>query len=264
MRLLLALIASIVAATASDAHFTMLLPESQSAKKGEPVTIVYQWGHPFEHQLFDASPPDRVEMITPHGTTQLVTKSLKKISVLGEGKGVAAYQLRFTPEQRGDYTFIVRTPPIWMPEDREFLQDAAKVVVHVQAQKGWDALDRDAFQIVPLTRPYGIAAGMVFRAQVLRPAGFGDPRGTKRMPEAGLTVFTERYHPEPPKTLPPDELITFTSKTDPSGTVTTSLPSGGWWCIAAQRDAGVRQYEGKDYPVRERVILWVYASEAAK
>ena len=26
-------------------------------KKGEAVTVLYQWGHPFEHQLFDAPSP---------------------------------------------------------------------------------------------------------------------------------------------------------------------------------------------------------------
>ena len=84
------------------------------------------------------------------------------------------------------------------------------------------------------------------------------------MPQAGLPVFIERFNTRPPKTLPPDELITFISKTDPNGVVTCTLPTAGWWCLAAQRDGGLRQHEGKDYPVRKRVILWIYVNEAAK
>jgi cobalt/nickel transport protein len=260
-RFLLVVLLSIAATQPAAAHFTMLLPQSLVTKKGEPVTIVYQWGHPFEHQLFDAQLPEQLRVITPDGTSRLLSKSLEKISVPGEGKDATAYRLRFTPEERGDYTFIVSTPPIWMAEEQEFLQDTAKVVVHVQAQKGWDVAENGRFQIVPLTRPYGITAGMVFRARV--PDGRA-ARGGTPMPQDGLIVFSERYNPQPPKMLPPDELITFTSKTDPSGVLALTLPTSGWWCVAAQRDAGRRQYQGKDYPLRQRVILWVYVNETAK
>src|SRR5262249_811703 len=49
------------------AHFHMLLPQATSVKRGEPVTIVYQWGHPFEHQLFDTPSPQGHSLRTPNG-----------------------------------------------------------------------------------------------------------------------------------------------------------------------------------------------------
>jgi cobalt/nickel transport protein len=259
-RFMLVMAATVSVGAPAEGHFTMLLPQSPTAKKGEPVSITYQWGHPFEHQLFDAPPPDRLQVIGPDGKSRPLSKSLEKITVKGEGKDVAAYQLRFTPKERGDYTFILNTPPIWMAEEREFLEDTVKVVLHVQAQKNWDAADDGHYQIVPLTRPYGLQAGMVLQARVLDQAAPGRSVAS----QAGLIVFIERYNPQPPKTLPSDELITFTTKTDPNGVVTCTLPSAGWWCIAAQRDAGRRQYEGKEYPVRQRVIFWVFVNEAAK
>ena len=57
----------------------------------------------------------------------------------GEGKKVTAYRLRFTPPQRGDFVFVLETPPIWMEEEEEFFQDTVKVVLHVKTQNGWDA-----------------------------------------------------------------------------------------------------------------------------
>ncbi len=54
-----------------------------------------------------------------------------------------------------------------MEEEQEFLEDSIKVVVHVQAQKGWDASAGDAIEIMPLTRPYGLQPGMVFQVQAL-------------------------------------------------------------------------------------------------
>src|SRR5207248_3223291 len=109
------------------------------------------------------------------------------------------YSLRFTPAHRGDYVFVLQTPPIWLEEDEVFVQDTVKVVLHVQAQKGWDAAVREDFEFTPLTRPYGLEPGMVFQAQLgARPSG----------PATGVPVEVERYNAAPPKELPPDEQIT--------------------------------------------------------
>ena len=175
------------------AHFNMLFPESASVKRGEPVTLIYQWGHPFEHQLFDAPKPERLLVLAPDGKKTDLTKSLEKIEKeTADKKKIAAYRLRFTPEQRGDYTFLLSTPPIWMKEDSEFLQDTVKVVLHVQTQKGWDAWFDEKLELSPLTRPYGLQAGMVFQAQALR-----EGKGL-----AGTHVEIERYNDKPPATLP--------------------------------------------------------------
>src|SRR5207244_11331129 len=105
-------------------------------------------------------------VVAPDGKRTELGKALEKTRVpAGDKKEVTAYRCRFTPEQRGDYTFILETPPIWMEEDQEFLQDTVKVILHVQAQKGWDADPDRQFRIVPLTRPYGLQPGAVFQAQ---------------------------------------------------------------------------------------------------
>jgi uncharacterized GH25 family protein len=237
------------------AHFNMLLPQAAAARRGEPVTLVYQWGHPYEHQLFDAPAPQGVVVVAPDGRKTDLGRALEKINLpAGDKKQVTAYRLRFTPDQRGDYLILLTTPPIWMEEDQEFLHDTAKVTVHVQAQKGWDAASGSAFEWVPLTRPYGLKPGMVFQAQVLAGA----------RPLAGSLVEIEQYHPATPERLPPDEHITRTARTDPNGVVTTTLPEPGWWCLTASRDGGRREHAGKDYPVRQRTTLWVYVDGAIR
>jgi cobalt/nickel transport protein len=246
--------------SSATAHFNMLLPSSASAKKGEVVTFTYQWGHPFEHQLFDAPQPVSVVVLSPDGKKTDLTKSLVKTTVPAEGKKVVAYQFKFTPEQRGDYVFLLQPPPIFMEEDGEFLQDVVKVVLHVQAQKGWDAAVRGEFEVLPLTRPYGLQPGMVFQALLEG----GGPTGTSPTPLkswSGVMVEVERYNTVAPKEMPPDEQITRTVKTDPKGVFAATLPEAGWWCLTAQRDGGAREREGKRYPVRHRSTLWVYVEE---
>jgi cobalt/nickel transport protein len=255
IRVAAALIVVVFLPSPALAHFNMLLPETASVKRGEPVTLIYQWGHPFEHQLFDAPAPQSVFMIGPDGKKTELTTALKPFSQpAGDQKKVTFYRLPFTPQERGDYRFILNTPAIWMEEDQEFLEDTVKVVLHVQAQQGWDAAAGLPLEVTPLTRPYGLQPGMVFQAQVTR--------DTK--PLAGALVEIERYNPVAPKKLPPDEHITRTARTDPNGIVTATLTEPGWWCLTAQHDNGQRSREGKNYPVRRRCTLWVFVDGAIR
>jgi cobalt/nickel transport protein len=250
--LILALFA--LPATRACAHYNMLLPASATAKKGEAVAFLYQWGHPFEHQLFEAPAPQSLIVLAPDGKSMDLGKTLEKVMLAStEGKKIGGFRFRFTPEQRGDYVFVLTTPPIWMAEEEEFFQDTVKVVLHVQAQKGWDAAG-DGFELVPLTRPYGLQAGMVFQAQARR--------GGK--PVAGALVEVERYNPTPPRELPPDEQITRSARTDPNGVVTATLAEPGWWCLTAQQDGGMREHDGKSYAVRLRSTHWVWVDNKGK
>jgi cobalt/nickel transport protein len=240
------------------AHFSMLLPESASVKKDEAVTILYQWGHPFEHQLFDAPPPERVYVVSPDGkrTDLLSTLDVFKHPT-GDGKQVLAYRLRFTPTARGDYVFVLRTRPIWMEEEGEYFEDTVKVVLHVQAQKGWDASAGEPLEIVPMTRPYGLEPGMVFQSQLQwRPPGMDTPVAPVTRP-----VEIEHYNTFPPRRLPPDEQVTRTARADANGVVTSTLTEAGWWCVTASRPHGKRDRDGKLRPVLERTTFWVFVDD---
>jgi uncharacterized GH25 family protein len=238
------------------AHYTMLLPERHSVKRGDEVTLLCQWGHPFEHQLFDAPAPEQLVVFAPDGQTTDLTKQLEKVVVVPTtgAKQVTAYRLRFKALERGDYIFMMNGAPIWMPEDELFYQDSVKVVLHVQAQKGWDAAVGSAFQLTPLTRPYGLQPGTVFQASI----------GPPSVSNTGRLVEIEHYNAKAPGSLPPDEHITRTVKTDPNGVATCTLTEPGWWCITTLRDGGKRAHESKAYPVRQRATLWVFVDELRK
>lgn len=248
------LAALLVSAREAAAHITMLLPDKASVKKGETVTVVYQFGHPFEHQLFDAPAPEMVLVYSPEGKKTDLTKTLEKIKLPGaDKKEVTAFRFRFTPEERGDYTFVLQTPPMWMEDDKEYVYDTAQVVLHVQAERGWDA-GHDFFALKPLTRPYGLEPGMVFQAQVQSPR--------ERKPVASVPVAIERYNAKPPKQLPPDEHITRTARADPNAVVTCTLTEAGWWSITATRSkAEIREIQGKQHPLTHRTTLWVWVDE---
>ena len=237
------------------AHFNMLLPQSASAKKGETQSILYQWGHPFEHQLFDAPQPQSLIVRAPDGKRLDLTDKLEKTSRKTGDKDTTVFQLRFTPELRGDYVFLLRTPPIWMEEEGEFFEDTVKTVLHVQVQKGWDTTE-DEFELAPLTRPYGLQPAMTYQARIALRRG-------ESLGDLSL-VEIEHYNGTPPKQLPADEQITRSVKLDPNGVATTTLTEAGWWSLTVSRRKGTRMREGKSYPVRQRSTLWVFVDEPAR
>jgi uncharacterized GH25 family protein len=237
---------------AVEAHYSMLFPQVASARSGQAVTILFQWGHPFEHQLSSAASPRLLTVLTPSGKRIDLTKTLEEAAVPGpDGKKIRAFQCRFTPEERGDFVFVLHGSPIWMEENREFFLDTVQVVLHVQTQKGWDASLGKGMEMTPLTRPYGLQPGMVFQARVL----------AEGKALAGTLVEVERYNPSLPASLPPDEHITRTAKTDPRGVLTASLMEPGWWGLTAARINGTKEHDGKSFPIRERVTLWVFVDD---
>ena len=227
MRYLLTALLSLAMIQQSRAHYHILLPDKPSAKTGEKVTLTYQFGHPFEHQLFDADAPAEAYVLAPDGKKIDLLESMKEVTL--EKK--KAFTFTFVPEVRGDYIAVVATKEFKLEDEKLPLSDLARVVVHVQAQKGWERSSNPdkplRFDAVPLTRPYGLRAGMVFRFNATRPlVARGSEKGVPN-----LLVEVEKYNPAPPKEMPSDELITFTCRTDSQGVAATTLPDPGWWAV---------------------------------
>ncbi len=241
----------------ASAHYNMLLPASPSVERGKEVKLTYQWGHPFEHELFDAPKPESLIVLDPDGKKTDLVDKLKKVSVQVGKVELTTYELSFTPPDVGDYVFVLHTPAIWMAAEGEFYQDTVKVVLHVQAQKGWDQGEKLKYDFVPLTRPYGLVAGTVFQVRLLYRAQL-DGRATSA---ADKPVEIERYNAIPPKELPADEFITRVVKTDPGGVVTCDLPEAGWWCFTAAHKGGTKDHDGKPALVRERTTFWVHVAD---
>ena len=253
-RIGLALIAWVLLATPGFAHYNMLLPNKPWADKGEKVTLTYQFGHPFEHELSDAPKPVALVVITPKGMTEIldIEKVLTPIKKDGaDGKKVTAWQFDYTPTERGDYTFMLKTAKIKHDEDKSY-EDIVKVVLHVQTQNGWETTLRpfsEGIDIRPYTRPYGILPGMVFKGRIIRLPFKNEFKVEDLQFVNGLPVEIEKYNPKPMKNLPPDELITFKTRADPQGFFVTTLPDSGWWGITALTHQS------------QRATLWVHVDE---
>src|SRR5436190_2782702 len=100
-RTILVLLPGLALAAPAHAHYHMLFPAAAAGEREKPVTFLIQWGHPFEHQLFDAQAPDKILVFAPDGAPTEVAKNLQKVEVRGDGgKTVAAYNFAYTPQRR--------------------------------------------------------------------------------------------------------------------------------------------------------------------
>jgi cobalt/nickel transport protein len=237
------------------AHYHILLPEKPSVSRDESVTFTYQFGHPFEHQLFATQKPASVTVLLPEGQAVDLLNKIERVESPGADRNpIPSFRWKFTPTQRGDHVVVVRNNPVWMADEKVFFLDTVKVVLHVQTQNGWDNAQGTGMELVPLTRPYGLRAGMVFQALLYGSADVGSPRVSLRR----TLVEFERYNAEPPKELPPDEHVTRAVKTDNNGVATMTLPDPGWWAVTGVRELGMMERAGRNYPVKSRTTHWVH------
>jgi cobalt/nickel transport protein len=252
------LILTLVAPVARG-HYHMLFPAELNAEHDKPVQLTLAWGHPFEHQLFDANRPRRVTVVAPDGGITDLTGSLKptKLPRPGPKDGPAgAFNIAFTPSIRGDHIVVVDSAPVWIAEEGVFFEDHVKTIVHVATQVSWDRTVGGPLELMPLTRPYGLEPHVALQAQVL----------ANGKPLSGVMAEIERYNADAPKEadLPLDEQITRRVKADPNGVLTCTLHDAGWWAVTAITDGGMRDHDGKPRPMHRRATLWVYVAAKAK
>lgn len=237
----------------AQAHYHVLLPDKSDVAVGDEVKWTYRFGHPFEHEFFDASTPEAVYVVHPDGTRTDLTKSIEKYTFAGTGgKMVAGFRFTFAPTKRGDYTFVAVAPAVTVPGEDLPLKDVAKCVLHVRTQNGWDRRVVDAktapIELSPLTRPYGLMPGATVQVEA-------ETTAADRKPIGRCEIEIEKYNPAPPDALPPDEFVTRSARTDRAGAATITLSEAGWWAITAIHD---------DAKIRHRSTLWMLVSKPAK
>lgn len=244
----LAALAALAVAVPAAAHFTVLIAEPPAVARGERTVLRTFFGHPFEHELADAAPPARVTVVTPDGARVDATKQVRTEERSNADGRVRTYTLDHTPDVRGDTLVLVECAEV--THGNEIVTDYAKLVLHVQAQVGWEKPAGAPVEILPLTRPYGLFPGVTFRARAVADG----------KPVTGAKVYIERYNAAPPDpaSMPADELITRVELTDERGQLAVTLPEAGWWVLAVEVPAGRIEKEGFELHIVRRALLWVF------
>jgi cobalt/nickel transport protein len=232
----------------AEAHFSILLPDGPAARRGQEVTVRYMKGHPYECQLIDTYGPQRVQLLLPDGRGRVELKAEPRSVVNPAGGKVTIQSITARPAERGDHLVLLTTPMEFDEHAGGFLQDEVKLILRVQATRGWANAAGTPIEIIPLTRPYGLEPGFAFKGQ----ARLGGK------PLADAEVQIEPWHAEPPREIPADDaFVTQVVRTDINGYFICTLSRPGWWGMSALAEDGRREKDGRQWPVIRRATLWV-------
>ncbi len=246
----------------SYAHFLLVLPSDNivTTKENRTISLQIVFTHPME-----GGPT--MEMLKPQafgvmlmGKRYDLLSSLRPVKVplfaswnseaRRYTRKATAWQASYTLKRPGDYQFYVVPQPYFEPAEEKFIWQMTKVVVDAfGAEEGWDEPIGLKAEVIPLTRPYGLWEGNVFRGLVLM----------NGRPAPGLEVEVEYYNKDGKAHAPEDCMVTQVVKTDANGVFSYAIPWAGWWGFSALGDGGQRAYKGKMYPVEMDAVIWVKA-----
>lgn len=240
---------------AALAHYPMIETPEGIVAPNAPVTFVIASGHPFMNDRVETPKVGRVGVYPPQRRFRDLTKT---VSAIKTAEGVGAFRLVHTPKFSGDWIYSFHCgETVEKPQRR--VSDYVKLILHVRTetgtQIGWRRTIGDPLEIVPLTRPYLIPVGSVFRGKVLfnQPQG---PRDFTSRPMVEGVVEAESYTPDgrPGHAyLPANRLGVLT---DDRGVFAITLPTAGWWMITLATDGGPGE-QGLSPIAQRRAALWV-------
>lgn len=234
------------------AHFAMVIPSKDVVGKEDKKDIGFliQFTHPFEGgPQMQMDKPEKFGVVIGEKATDLLgTLKEKKID------GKSAWETNFKITRPADYIFYLEPKPYWEPAEDKFIVHNTKVIVDAMgAEEGWDkpigAIAGIPVEIVPMTRPYSLYAGNIFKGQVLKDG--------KPVPDAEVEV---EFWGKGKTKAPTDSHVTQLVKADSNGIFSFAMPKAGWWGFAAlmEGDKPIK-FEGKDKKVEVGAVMWVHA-----
>lgn len=246
---------------AAAAPVTTLVPSQPNLEAPQSeVDILMSLMRPFEHtgepmdmpQLFAAIyyPPDfdpasmRPDLLNLLGDVE----EIRYLDTKAWGANVAI-------SKPGLYQFILEARPWWDKQRNMYMQQQVKVALPAfGSDKGWNAPFGQSFEILPLTRPFGLTAPALFSGRLLL-----DGKPLQDVPvhmgriNASHTKAVSQWHKD------------LEARTTADGQFSFVLNQPGWWyCEAAIAGAPLKGPDGEMCASERSTVFWLYVDEAVK
>ena len=159
----------------------------------------------------------------------------------------------------GLYQFIIEGRPWWDAAHGRYLQHYVKTTLPVYGvERGWSLPVGQRFEIVPLSRPFGLTAPAKFSRTVLMDG----------KPLAAASVRMARINTEK-RTVPTSWHEDIAARTNNKGEFSFVLNQPGWWCCMASIPGDpLKGPDGQPKPLQMGAMFWLYvdslSSEARK
>ncbi|MCB1770320.1 MAG: DUF4198 domain-containing protein [Candidatus Competibacteraceae bacterium] len=240
----LILVVALAAPGIVQAHFQQLLPTTDIVPEqgGRTVRLTATFTHPMEGgPVMDMGQPVQFGVLVDGEKIDL-SPSLAPVEIDGKKAFEAAYLIK----KPGDYVFYLEPAPYWESAEKLFLVHYTKVVVDFGTGAGWDHLVGLPIEIEPLTRPYGLWTGSIFRGLACKD---GQP-----LPFARVEI---EWINDGSVQAPADPFITQEVKTDANGVFAYAMPKAGWWGFNVLVDGQIKGPDGQPADAELGGTLWV-------
>ena len=261
--------------SSASAQINALLPDQPikewNAKDTEKqMDVLLTLVDPFTHRSFDMDMPQMlaVTRIVPmteeekaielknHGKT--ATLKSQREELLGELEeirylGKKAWAAHVSLENPGLYQLMTETRPRWDEERRIFEQQFIKTILPVYGlERGWDHPAGIKFEILPLTRPFGLLAPALFTGRVILSGAA----------LANTPVLATRLNADK-RGVPTEWHTAQVVKTNAAGEFSVICPLPGWWAVTATTAGeSLKGPDGQPAPLELGAVLWVYVDDA--
>lgn len=230
-------------------HFQVIVPNTDIVENPADmqITIDLMFCHPFEGDMMNMIGPAEFGVMIKGEKKENLVENLHEYKIDNFTAWKAIYQIK----RPGDHVFYLEPEPYWEPAEEKFIVHYTKAVVNAFGlEQGWDVEIGLKTEIIPLTRPYGLYTGNLFRGLVKvngNPAPFVD-------------VEVEYYNKDGKYQAPAGPFVTQVIKTDANGVFSYAMPKSGWWGFAALSEAEEKMLnpdDGKYYPVEIGALIWI-------
>lgn len=228
--------------TFANAHFLTFLPQSDIIKNKEnsELKLEAMFIHPFEQTGMTMEKPFGIYLENKQNS--LVLEETKKFDH-------KAWNSKYNIKRPGVYKFFVQPQAYYEQSEEKFISHVPKIIVSAFGREdGWDEPLGLKYEIIPLTKPFGLYAGNIFQGKVLH----------NGKAASNVEVEVELYNSFSLK-APSDAHITQVVKTDSNGVFSFVMNHKGWWGFAALIEEGTKELNGKKYPIENGALLWIKA-----
>lgn len=255
-----------------NAHFEVLYtPEVEINAKEVKVTNFF--GHPYDGKHLMKSGLDKDGKITPlkelflfhkGKKTDLTSKITKNEFSTEESKG-PGFDITLNKDvgfkSAGDYALVLVPSPYWEPSEGLYIQQITKLFINKGGfDSDWDKRCAEGHsEIIPLTRPYDLTPGSLFRGVVLDNEGKPVEGAVVEIEYLNYNVDMAKHFFGGNAILPNEKKGVKTLITDKNGIFAFIPQKSGYWGAAALSAGSDKEYKGVE--LEQDPVIWIKVTE---
>lgn len=241
----------------NEAEQTAAPAQAHAAQQiDEEVDVLITMMRPFQYEGLVMDMPQMFAVLRYDSTTPVKdgVAQPERRDLLGDMEEIRylnqkAWGANVALTKPGLYQFITEGRPWWDAAHGRFLQHYVKTTLPVYGvEHGWNLAVGQRFEIVPLSRPFGLTAPAIFSGIALMDG----------KPLASASVRMARINTEK-RSVPTSWHEDIAARTDSKGEFSFVLNQPGWWCCMASIPGDpLKGPDGQLKPLQLGTLFWLY------